>query len=32
MTSQMHNKGLFDEYTDVRIEVNPPTVELITTN
>jgi hypothetical protein len=28
---QMHNKGLFDEYRDVRIEVNPPTDELITT-
>jgi hypothetical protein len=28
---QMHNKGLFDEYTDVRIEVDPKTDELITT-
>jgi hypothetical protein len=28
---QMHNKGLFDEYKDVRIEVNPTTDELITT-
>jgi hypothetical protein len=29
---QMHNKGLFDEYRDVRIEINPTTDELITTN
>jgi hypothetical protein len=28
---QMHNKGLFDEYKDVRVEVNPATGELITT-
>jgi hypothetical protein len=28
---QMHNKGLFDEYKDVRIEINPTTDELITT-
>jgi hypothetical protein len=28
---QMHNKGLFDEYKDVRIEINPPTDELIST-
>jgi hypothetical protein len=28
---QMHNKGLFDEYKDVRIEVNPTTDELLTT-
>jgi hypothetical protein len=28
---QMHNKGLFDEYKDVRIEINPMTDELITT-
>ena len=28
---QMHNKGLFDEYKDVRIEVNPATEELLTT-
>jgi hypothetical protein len=28
---QMHNKGLFDEYKDVRIEANPTTDELITT-
>jgi hypothetical protein len=27
---QMHNKGLFDEYKDVRIEVNPAVDELIT--
>jgi Domain of Unknown Function (DUF1080) len=27
---QMHNKGLFDEYKDARIEVNPPEMELIT--
>jgi hypothetical protein len=27
---QMHNKGLFDEYKDVRIEVNPTQAELIT--
>jgi len=26
----MHNKGLFDEYKDVRIEVNPTTNESIT--
>jgi 3-keto-disaccharide hydrolase len=28
---QMHNKGLFDEYRDVRIEVNPTADELLTT-
>jgi hypothetical protein len=28
---QMHNKGLFDEYKDVRIEVDPTTEALITT-
>src|SRR5262245_9524055 len=28
---QMHNKGLFDEYKDVRIEQNPTDNELITT-
>jgi hypothetical protein len=28
---QMHNKGLFDEYKDVRVEVNPTTDELLTT-
>jgi hypothetical protein len=28
---QMHNKGLFDEYRDVRIEVNPTGDELLTT-
>jgi hypothetical protein len=28
---QMHNKGLFDEYKDVRVEVNPATDEFITT-
>ena len=28
---QMHNKGLFDEYKDVRVEVNPTTDDLITT-
>jgi hypothetical protein len=28
---QMHNKGLWDEYKDVRIEINPTTDELITT-
>jgi hypothetical protein len=28
---QMHNKGLFDEYRDVRIEVDPKSDELITT-
>jgi Domain of Unknown Function (DUF1080) len=27
---QMHNKGLFDEYKDVRIEINPMDAELIT--
>jgi len=27
---QMHNKGLFDEYRDVRIEVDPKDDELIT--
>ncbi len=27
---QMHNKGLFDEYKDVRIEVDPKVDELIT--
>jgi hypothetical protein len=28
---QMHNKGLFDEYKDVRIEFNPTADELLTT-
>ncbi len=28
---QMHNKGLFDEYKDVEIEINPKTNDLITT-
>jgi N-acyl-D-amino-acid deacylase len=28
---QMHNKGLFDEYKDVRMEVNPAAEEFITT-
>jgi hypothetical protein len=28
---QMHNKGLFDEYKNVRVEVNPESDELITT-
>ena len=28
---QMHNKGLFDEYKDVRIEIDPKTDELFTT-
>jgi hypothetical protein len=28
---QMHNKGLFDEYKDVRIETDPKTDDLITT-
>jgi hypothetical protein len=28
---QMHNKGLFDEYNDVRVEVNPTNDDLITT-
>jgi hypothetical protein len=28
---QMHNRGLFDEYKDVRIETNPKSYELITT-
>ena len=28
---QMHNKGLFDEYKDVRVEVNPASDELLTT-
>ncbi|HYV40089.1 MAG TPA: TIGR03067 domain-containing protein [Gemmataceae bacterium] len=28
---QMHNKGLFDEYKDVRIEIDPKPDELITT-
>jgi hypothetical protein len=28
---QMHNKGLFDEYKNVRIEVNPAVDELLTT-
>ena len=27
---QMHNKGLFDEYKDVRIEVNPKEDKLTT--
>ena len=27
---QMHNKGLFDEYKDIRIEENPATDQLIT--
>jgi len=26
----MHNKGLFDEYEDVRIEANPTEDKLIT--
>lgn len=29
---QMHNKGLFDEYQDLRIEVNPKSDRLITTD
>jgi hypothetical protein len=28
---QMHNKGLFDEYKDVRIEIDPKSDELLTT-
>ena len=28
---QMHNRGLFDEYKDVRIETDPKSNELITT-
>lgn len=28
---QMHNKGLFDEYKDIEIEINPRTDELLTT-
>jgi len=28
---QMHNGGLFDEYKDISIEINPPTDDLITT-
>jgi hypothetical protein len=28
---QMHNKGLFDEYKDVRVEVDPTADELVTT-
>jgi hypothetical protein len=28
---QMHNKGLFDEFKDVRIETDPKEIELITT-
>ena len=28
---QMHNKGLFDEYKDVEIEINPQVDELMTT-
>ena len=28
---QMHNKGLFDEYKDVRLEENPKEDKLITT-
>jgi hypothetical protein len=28
---QMHNGGLFDEYKDVTIEVNPSSDELMTT-
>ncbi len=28
---QMHNKGLFDEYKDVRIEIDPKSDEFITT-
>jgi hypothetical protein len=28
---QMHNQGLFDEYKDVRIEINPTTDDLLTT-
>jgi hypothetical protein len=27
----MHNKGLFDEFKDVEIEINPAVDELITT-
>jgi hypothetical protein len=27
---QMHNAGLFDEFTDVRIEINPTEDRLIT--
>ena len=27
---QMHNKGLFDEYKDVRVEIDPKEMELIT--
>jgi len=27
---QMHNKGLFDEYKDIKIEVDPKHDELIT--
>lgn len=27
---QMHNAGLFDEYKDITIEVNPKVDELIT--
>ena len=28
---QMHNAGLFDEYKDIQIEVNPPADDLLTT-
>lgn len=28
---QMHNSGLFDEYKDLTIEVNPKSMDLITT-
>jgi 3-keto-disaccharide hydrolase len=28
---QMHNKGLFDEFANIAIEVDPPTNDLITT-
>jgi 3-keto-disaccharide hydrolase len=28
---QMHNDGLFDEYKDIRVEVNPRKLDLITT-
>jgi hypothetical protein len=28
---QMHNKGLFDEYKDVRIEADPKADEFLTT-
>ena len=28
---QMHNKRMFDEYKDVRVEVDPPADEFMTT-